>query len=104
LPFSEPFKETEMTKLTAKNTLSLAAVAASIALTSAANAQVNVPKPSYKFEKCYGVAKAGQNDCFGKSNACGATSKVDNERDAWIYVPAGTCKKITGGSSAPSKS
>lgn len=92
-----------MTKMTAKTTLSLAAFAASIALASAADAQVNVPKPSYKFEKCYGVAKAGQNDCFSAGNACGATSKVDNERDAWIYVPAGTCKKITGGSTAPSK-
>jgi uncharacterized membrane protein len=92
-----------MTTITAKTTLSLATIAASIALSCAADAQVNVPKPSYKFEKCYGVAKAGQNDCFGTSNACGATSTTDNQRDAWIYVPAGTCKKITGGSTAPDK-
>jgi uncharacterized membrane protein len=82
--------------------LSLAGLAASIALGSvAANAQVNVSKPSYKFEKCYGVAKAGHNDCFSAGNACGNTSKVDNERDAWVYVPAGVCKKLTGGSLAP---
>jgi uncharacterized membrane protein len=92
-----------MTSLSRTATISLATVAASIALVAAADAQVNVPKPSYKFEKCYGIAKAGQNDCFSAGNACGATSKVDNERNAWIYVPAGTCKKITGGSTAPSK-
>ncbi len=93
-----------MQKLNRTATLSLATIAATIAMTNVAAAQVNVPKPTYKFEKCYGVAKAGMNDCFSAGNACGATSKVDKERDAWIYVPVGTCKKITGGSTAPSKS
>jgi uncharacterized membrane protein len=79
-------------------------MAATIALTAvAAEAQVNVPKPTYKFEKCYGVAKAGMNDCFSAGNACGSTSKVDNERDAWVYVPVGICKKLTGGSTGPAK-
>jgi uncharacterized membrane protein len=82
--------------------VSLAALAGLIAMAAVqANAQVNVSKPSYKFEKCYGVAKAGMNDCFTKSNACGGTTKRDNEPQAWVYVPAGTCKKLTGGSSAP---
>ncbi|MFM9853907.1 MAG: DUF2282 domain-containing protein [Sphingomonadaceae bacterium] len=82
--------------------LTMAALAGAIAIATAqANAQTNVPKPSYKFEKCYGVAKAGMNDCFTKSNACGSTTKRDNEPQAWVYVPAGTCKKLTGGSTAP---
>ncbi len=82
--------------------VSIAALAGVIAVTAVqANAQVNVPKPSYKFEKCYGVAKAGMNDCFTTSNSCGGTTKHDNEPQAWVYVPAGTCKKLTGGSAAP---
>ena len=79
-------------------------VAAMTIAAQAANGQVNVPKPSYKFEKCYGIVKAGQNDCFGPANSCGGTSKVDRQADAWVYVPAGTCKKLAGGSTAPVKS
>jgi len=88
-------------------TRSFSAIAASAGLAaislaaSQANAQVNVPKPSYKFEKCYGIVKAGQNDCFSPGLVCGGTAKTDNEPGAWIYVPAGTCKKIVGGSLAP---
>ncbi|MEQ1753131.1 MAG: DUF2282 domain-containing protein [Micropepsaceae bacterium] len=53
--------------------------------------------PSYKFEKCYGIAKAGHNDCASQgNNSCAGTSKRDNERSAWIFVPAGTCSKIVG--------
>lgn len=66
-------------------------------------AQTNVPKPTYPFEKCYGVVKAGHNDCFGQGNACGGTSKKDNDPQAWIYVPKGTCNKITGGRLSPPK-
>ena len=64
-------------------------------------AQVNVPKPRYTYEKCYGVAKAGENDCFGQANSCGGTSKKDRDPQAWIYVPKGTCQKIDGGKLSP---
>jgi uncharacterized membrane protein len=49
-------------------------------------------------EKCYGVAKAGKNDCQTKMSACAGTSKQDAQKDAWISVPKGTCEKIVGGS------
>lgn len=54
-----------------------------------------------KPEKCYGVVKAGQNDCQTASSACAGSTKQDNQPDAWIYLPAGTCDKIAGGSLAP---
>lgn len=47
-----------------------------------------------KLEKCYGVAKAGKNDCAGKTNGCAGESKVDNDPEAWIWVPAGLCDKL----------
>jgi uncharacterized membrane protein len=78
-----------------------AAVAAAV---TAAQAQTNVPKPSYKYEKCWGIVKAGHNDCFSPTHACGATSTKDNDPQSWIYVPAGTCEKIVGGALAPNKS
>lgn len=49
-------------------------------------------------EKCAGVAKAGKNDCATASSACAGTAKTDGQKDAWIYVPKGTCEKIVGGS------
>lgn len=58
-------------------------------------------KPTYKYEKCYGVAKAGQNDCFTAGNSCAGAAKDDAQRDAWIYLPQGTCDKIVAGSLSP---
>jgi len=51
-----------------------------------------------KMEKCFGVAKAGKNDCQTSHSACAGTSKVDGQGDAWLFVPAGTCNKLVGGS------
>jgi uncharacterized membrane protein len=45
-----------------------------------------------KFEKCYGVALKGQNDCFaGAGTTCAGTSTVDYQGNAWKIVPKGTC-------------
>ena len=76
---------------------SAVASAVSLAFAAAAQAQQHPERPTYKYEKCYGIAKVGQNDCFSASNACGGTSTLDGQPDAWIYVPDGTCKKIVGG-------
>lgn len=63
-----------------------------------ANAQSGpAPVPTFKFEKCYGVSKAGKNDCQTATASCAGTSRRDKAPDAWIYVPAGTCAKIAGG-------
>ncbi len=48
-------------------------------------------------EKCYGVAKAGQNDCAaGPGTTCAGTSKVDFQGNAWKNVAAGSCVKMGG--------
>jgi uncharacterized membrane protein len=52
-------------------------------------------------EQCYGVAKAGQNDCKSGSHDCKGQSEVDADPDSFVLVPAGTCKKIDGGSLQP---
>lgn len=50
-------------------------------------------------ERCYGVAKAGANDCAaGPGTSCQGTSKADGQKNAYIYVPAGLCEKLVGGS------
>ena len=53
----------------------------------------------HHMEKCYGIAKAGQNDCAaGEGTTCQGTSTVDGQKNAWILVPAGLCEKLVGGS------
>lgn len=49
-------------------------------------------------EKCYGVAKAGQNDCsnLAGTHSCAGQSKVDSDPGEWKYVAAGTCKTMKG--------
>jgi uncharacterized membrane protein len=55
-------------------------------------------------EKCYGVVKAGKNDCKTMSNACAGHSTMDSQPDAFIALPKGTCERIAGGSvEAPAK-
>ncbi|PVV20256.1 MAG: hypothetical protein B6D79_14705 [gamma proteobacterium symbiont of Ctena orbiculata] len=52
-------------------------------------------------EKCYGVAKAGKNDCAaGPGTSCAGTSTTDGQGNAWMLVLKGTCEKIVGGSPA----
>jgi uncharacterized membrane protein len=78
------------------------AVAAALAIPLASTAQGGpAPKPKFEAEKCYGIAKAGKNDCQTANSSCAGTSKRDGQGDAWIYTPAGSCGKIVGGSMQP---
>jgi len=62
-------------------------------------------KSSGPKEKCYGVAKAGQNDCAAHGrNSCAGTSREDNDPSAWKLVAKGTCLKMGGKLAPPKKS
>ena len=54
--------------------------------------------------QCYGVAKAGQNDCATHNHSCAGMSKKDNDAGEWKYVAAGTCEKLGGKTTTPKKS
>lgn len=49
-------------------------------------------------EKCFGVAKAGQNDCGSNKSkhACAGQSKIDNDPADFKLVPKGTCETMGG--------
>jgi uncharacterized membrane protein len=51
-------------------------------------------------EKCYGVAKAGQNDCQTSTHSCAGTVMKDRQLDAFVLVPKGTCEKLAGGTTS----
>ena len=72
-------------------TLALAAVVAA-GLAATGQAQAADKKP---MEKCYGVAKAGQNDCSaGPGTSCAGTSTRDYQGNAWKLVEKGSCTSI----------
>lgn len=49
-------------------------------------------------EKCFGIAKAGQNDCANLTgtHSCAGQNKIDNDPGEWKYVAKGTCKSLNG--------
>ncbi len=88
-------------------TLSLASAvlgaAAFLALSAGQSFAQNgpAPVPGYDNEMCFGISMAGKNDCQTASGSCAGTASADNQKDAWIYVPVGTCDKIVGASLKP---
>jgi len=71
------------------------ALAGLIALASAANAMAAEEKAK---EKCYGVAKAGSNDCANATgtHSCAGQASTDKAPEEWNYVAKGTCDKLGG--------
>ena len=49
-------------------------------------------------EKCYGVVKAGKNDCAAEAHSCAGQATKDGDKANWVYLPKGTCDKLVGGS------
>jgi uncharacterized membrane protein len=47
-------------------------------------------------ERCFGVIRAGKNDCGIPRQACAGRSPHDAARDEGLLLPAGTCTKIDG--------
>ena len=54
-----------------------------------------------QMEKCFGVAKAGMNDCAGGVSGCAGKSQIDNDPSAYVMVPKGTCDKLAEGKLTP---
>ncbi len=55
--------------------------------------------PAYgaEMEKCYGVVKAGKNDCAGPGHTCQGQAKTDGDPNEFILLPAGTCERLANG-------
>jgi len=72
----------------------IAAALAGVCAHAAAQNQMGVPKADQ--EACYGVAKAGQNDCGTATHGCAGVAKVDNDANEWKFVAKGTCTQLGG--------
>lgn len=84
-----------------KNT-SLVSTALAAALSLGIVAQAQADDKAAK-EKCYGIAKAGQNDCAtaNGSHACAGLAKTDKDANEWKYVAKGSCAKEGGTTAKP---
>ena len=79
-----------------------AAVAGIVALGFATLVSAQPVQQKQDTEKCYGVAKAGQNDCGTNKHACaGMGAKTDKDPAEWKYVAKGSCEKMGGKMAAP---
>ena len=87
--------------MTSRKTLINTALASAIALGLAQGAAAQEAKGDKEREKCYGVAKAGQNDCGTAQHTCAGKAKKDNVPTEWKYVPKGTCEKLGGKTQPP---
>ena len=74
------------------------ASALAIAIAPAHAADAKAPQ-----EKCYGIAKAGQNDCAAGAHSCAGQAKADNDANDWKYVAKGSCEKMGGSTTAGAK-
>lgn len=78
-----------------KQLLAQAVVTAMLTMSASALAADAAPKPA--MEKCYGISKAGKNDCAVKGgHSCAGLSKTNDDPKEWIYTPKGTCKEKGG--------
>jgi uncharacterized membrane protein len=83
--------------MTSKTAILAAAIGSLIAVAGPALAADDAKKPAAT-EKCYGVAKAGKNDCAGPAHSCQGLSKKDGDAKEWMTVPKGTCERLVNGS------
>lgn len=80
------------------NTIVITALASIISLGALGTQSSALAGEKKDVEKCYGIAKTGQNDCKTLSNACAGHSLQDGQKDAFIALPKGTCERIVGAS------
>lgn len=84
--------------MTVKTSVLAAAVGSLLALGMSAQA---ADKP--EMEKCYGIAKAGKNDCAANGHSCAGQAKADKNAKEWVSLPKGTCERLVGGNLKPGK-
>lgn len=73
------------------------AIGGLLALGLAGNASAADKK--MEMERCYGVAKAGMNDCGSKKagHSCAGQAAKNSDVNDFVALPKGTCNKIAGG-------
>tara|TARA_B100000029_G_C17420701_1_gene904198 strand:+ start:77 stop:340 length:264 start_codon:yes stop_codon:yes gene_type:complete len=84
-------------------TKSFVSKALAVTAMTAAVASYGVAANAAEKEKCYGVVKAGKNDCANAAgtHSCAGQAAKDGDGGEWVSVPKGLCDKLVGGSTEP---
>ena len=88
--------------MTSTKTLLAAAIGTLMFANLAAAADMAGADKAAATEKCFGVAKAGKNDCAANGHSCAGQATANGGKE-WIKLPAGTCERLVGGSLAAPK-
>ena len=86
-----------------KRTTLIAAAVGGLISQLALHAQQPAPSPGFEAERCFGVARAGKNDCAGNGHSCAGQAKKDNDPNEWKHMPKDECEKMGGTTEAPKK-
>jgi uncharacterized membrane protein len=86
--------------MSTRSKLMQSAIASVLAIGSVHAADAQDAKSAGAKEKCYGVAKAGQNDCGTARHSCAGKATKDKASDEWKYVAKGTCQQLGGKTTA----
>lgn len=82
-----------------KQLILAAAIGSLMSFSAQSNAAgATAPAADTTTEKCFGIAKAGKNDCASNGHSCAGQSKKVADAKEWIKLPKGTCEKLAGGS------
>ena len=84
-----------------KKTSATVTAISSLLTLGAALASPSFAADKAEMEKCYGVVKAGKNDCAGPAHACAGQAKADAGGKEFVTLPKGTCARLAGGSLTP---
>jgi uncharacterized membrane protein len=82
-----------------KNSHILSGAIGTLLVLGLASGNANAAEKKMGMEKCFGIAKAGMNDCSSNKSAhsCAGQATKSNDPMDFIAVPKGTCDKIAGG-------
>jgi uncharacterized membrane protein len=85
-----------------KSLIAASTVLGALALAATQASAAPVAKPA-GFEKCYGVAASGKNDCAAGLHSCAGQSTKNFDKTSFVFLPAGACSKLAGGSTMAMK-
>jgi len=82
-----------------KNSQIISAAMGTLLVLGLAGVNANAAEQKIAMEKCFGIAKAGMNDCSSNKSAhsCAGQATKNNDPKDFVAVPKGTCAKIAGG-------
>ncbi len=90
--------------MSTKKLLTTAGLAVALTMAvSTLSTDAEAMKSKEGMEKCYGIVKAGHNDCGASGHSCAGQAAKDSDSNEWVMMPAGLCDKLVGATTSPAE-